>query len=72
MKLYDVPDNTWVKVLEDIQVPHEGPGIKEGDIIFFRHIDGMYSFCTTHDEDEINTYDILHLIAWAEVIPVNK
>lgn len=35
MKLYDVPNNTLIKVGETI--------------LKFHHLDGMYSFCTTED-----------------------
>ena len=34
MKLYKVPRNTWVRTLDE-----------EGDIFFFDHIDGAYSYC---------------------------
>ena len=32
--LLDIPNNTWVR-------------LKNGEIILFDHIDGMYSYCTT-------------------------
>ena len=36
MKLYDVPNKTWIK-------------LPNGARFFFDHIDGMYSYCTTED-----------------------
>jgi hypothetical protein len=60
MKLYEVPDKTRVRVLDDIQTPVGSPEIKKGDILFFHHIDGMYSYCERDGE-------VVHLTAWAEV-----
>ena len=60
MKLYDVPDNTRVRVLGRIMTPIGSPDIKKGDELFYEHIDGMYSYCTRGDE-------VFHLVAWAEV-----
>lgn len=60
MKLHDVPDNTKIKVLDDIATPPGSPDIKKGDELLFRHIDGMYSCCISKD-------NIVHLVAWAEV-----
>jgi len=51
MFLYEVPRNTWVKVIE--------PDCD--DIFKFHHIDGMYSYC--HDKDG----EICHYKAWTEV-----
>ncbi len=33
MKLYDVPNNTWVRIPEC------------NEIVFFDHLDGAYSYC---------------------------
>lgn len=62
MKLYNVPRESFVKVLEDVHVPPGAPAIKKGDIVFFDHIDGMYSFCF----DKTKT-QVLHLAAFTEV-----
>mgnify|MGYP000346615090 CR=1 FL=1 len=53
MKLFEAPRNTrlWVPVLERI--------------IFFHHIDGMYSYCT--DEQG----NVIHLAAYIEVEVTN-
>ncbi len=61
MKLFDVPQNTKIKVLREIGVPPAAPEILEGQILNFHHIDGMYSYCT---DDRGKVY---HLVAWAEV-----
>lgn len=61
MKLYEVPNNTKVKVLSEVKVPPGAPLINVGDIIKFGHIDGMYSYC--HNEDG----ELVHMAAWTEV-----
>ena len=53
MKLYDVPNNTWVKSIE--------PDCD--DVFKFHHIDGMYSYCTDRDKT------VCHYKAWMEVEP---
>ena len=50
MKLYEVPRKTWVRLVN-------------GDLIFFDHIDGMYSYCKTQDGQ------VCHISASTEVIP---
>lgn len=62
MKLYDVPRETYVKVLENALVPPGSPKINKGDVIFFDHLDGMYSLCLDKDKKYY-----LHLSASAEV-----
>lgn len=52
MKLYNVPNNTWIRSLEP---DCEGLEFK------FEHIDGMYSYC--HDKDD----NLCHYPAWMEV-----
>lgn len=56
MKLYDVPNNTKVRLNDD-----------EGNYLdlLFHHLDGMYSYCT---DDNGN---VVHLAAWTEVEIVN-
>ncbi len=73
MKLFDVPRRRYVRVLEneettggnteggDVRVPPSAPPINHGDIIYFDHIDGMFSYC----KDESGA--VVHLIAWQEV-----
>jgi len=61
MKLYDVPQNSKIRVIDDIKIPIASPQIVKNEILNFSHIDGMYSFCTNLKGD------IVHLAAWAEV-----
>ena len=61
MKLYDVPRNSRIKVVEEGKVPPVAPTINEGEELNFRSIDGMYSYCTRDNGD------VVHLVAWAEV-----
>lgn len=65
MKLYDVPRNSVIRVKEDYEGPPGAPSIKEGDVLKFSHVDGMYSLCRTQ------TGQIVHLKAWAEVEVLN-
>lgn len=60
-ELYNVKNNTMVRVLEDIAVPPGAPKIKAGDEILFSHIDGMYSLCFDSKGNPV------HLVAWAKV-----
>jgi len=61
MKLYDVPNHSMIKVIGDIETPIASPEIKEGEILDFKKIDGMYSFCKN------SKGEIVHLVAWADV-----
>lgn len=62
MKLYELSRKCNVRVLdEDVGVPPGAPVISKGDIIFFDHIDGMYSYCKN------NQGEVVHLPAWTEV-----
>lgn len=61
MKLYEVPNHTWI-VIKEIEPPPPGGIVGKVDqMIKFHHIDGMYSYCKTIDGD------IIHLAAWTEV-----
>lgn len=61
VKLYDVPRNSKIRVIGDIKIPPGAPEIKEGDVLDFKHVDGMYSLCYNKDKQPV------HLVAWAEV-----
>ena len=61
MKLYDVPRNSRIKVVEGDKVPPFASPINKGEELNFRSIDGMYSYCTRDNGD------VVHLVAWAEV-----
>lgn len=51
MQLYKVPKKTFVQI--------------EDQILFFDHVDGMYSYC-------ISDQGVVHLAAWTEVEIVPK
>ena len=61
MKLYEVPNNTRVKILQAEVPPPGGLHIDVGQNVFFHHIDGMYSYCID------NKGNVVHLKAWTEV-----
>lgn len=66
MKLYDVPNKTWVKLTTVSIAP---PGAREVELheeVFFDHLDGMYSFCK-----DIHG-NIVHLPGWQDVDIVNN
>ena len=46
MELYNVPRNSRIKVVGDIKVPPASPKVEGEEILNFRHVDGMYSYCT--------------------------
>lgn len=50
MKLYEVPDDSYIKIIdEEIKIPICAPQLKTNDTIWFGHIDGMYSYCKDKD-----------------------
>ena len=53
-----------------VQVPPGAQPIKKGELIFFDHIDGMYSFCYQVDPDTLEHVHIVHIAAWTHVEPV--
>jgi hypothetical protein len=58
-KLYNVKPRSFIKL------PWmDGTGIDE--VVFFDHIDGMYSYCINMKNE------VMHLQAWAEVMPLVK
>jgi hypothetical protein len=58
-KLYNVKPRSYIKL------PWmDGTGIDE--VVFFDHIDGMYSYCLNMKNE------VIHLQAWAEVMPLVK
>ena len=61
MKLFNVPRNTWVRILADPKAPPSAPELNVGQPIKLHNIDGMYSYCTDTDGN------VVHLVAWAEV-----
>jgi hypothetical protein len=84
MKLYDVPRNSYVRVLPvqdedsadtpqtkgkvaEVSVPVSAPEIKAGQLIYFDHVDGMYSLCYEVDEVTKEHGQPCHMAAWTEV-----
>lgn len=61
MKLYDVPRNSFVKIKDESKTPPSSEQIETDEVLFFDHIDGMYSFCINKDGH------IVHPAAWTEV-----
>jgi hypothetical protein len=66
MKLYDVPNNSRIKVIGDIKIPVSSPEIQEGEELKFFHIDGMYSLCKNSKDEYV------YLVAWADVEIINS
>lgn len=62
VKLYEVPKNSRIRI-EGLEVN----GILTEELNF-HHVDGMYSYCTTDDDE------IVHIAAFAEceIIEQNK
>lgn len=61
MKLWTTPKKTKVKLLEKPKVPPASIELEKGEIVFFDHIDGMYSYCKNKDGL------ICHPVAWTKV-----
>lgn len=61
MKLYEVPRNTKVRLLENADLPPEHRGLAQQEVVLFHHVDGMYSYCTNAEGF------IVHPAAWTEV-----
>jgi hypothetical protein len=61
MELFTVPRRTWVQLRDEGVVPPGAPALHACAVVFFDHLDGMYSFCRTPQGD------VVHLVAWAEV-----
>jgi hypothetical protein len=61
MELYNVPRQTHVRIVGEDKVPPCAKQVVTGEVVFFDHIDGMYSFCRDKDGE------IVHLAAWTEV-----
>lgn len=61
MKLYECPNNRKVRVLVEDKVPPGALQVGVHEVIDFKHIDGMYSYCINKDGQ------LVHLAAWTEV-----
>ena len=61
MKLHDVPNGSKIRVIGGIHTPPASLNINSEDILYFGHLDGMYSYCEDMDGN------VVHLVAGAEV-----
>lgn len=63
-KLYNVPSNSVVRVLRQpakhdndttaVRLPPEGIQVEPNDLLYFSHIDGMFSFCKNKDGEIVH------------------
>lgn len=81
MELHKVPNRTYVRVLpqvdvnlettktsiEEVKVPIAAPEVIKGELIYFDHIDGMYSLCYKVDEKTGKHGESCHIAAWTDV-----
>jgi len=84
MKLYDVPNKSYVRPLinqseetlirpqeagkqSEVKVPIGVSSVDTGQLIYFSHIDGMYSLCHEVNEDTLEHGEVTHIAAWTEV-----
>lgn len=49
MKLYKVPRDTRIRVMEFLPAPPGGIEAEVGDVLMYHHVDGMFSYCTNKD-----------------------
>lgn len=61
MKLYNVPNNTTVRLKSTESGPPASIDPQVGKVYLFDHLDGMYSYCKDSDGN------VVHLPAWSEV-----
>jgi hypothetical protein len=63
-KLYEVPRDTLFKLAEEPQVPPASLEVSEdlGVVYKLYNIDGMYSYCTNVETNEVH-----HFAAWTQV-----
>mgnify|MGYP003978674037 FL=1 len=61
MKLYNVKPQTWVRIISNNKNPIASIPTQEGELIFFDHLDGAYSYCKDKDNN------VVHLSASTEV-----
>jgi MFS superfamily sulfate permease-like transporter len=55
----------------EVKVPPGAPVISNSELLFFSHIDGMYSYCHKVDPDTLQIGEVCHIAAWTEVDPVD-
>lgn len=54
-----------------VKVPPGSPEVDKDSLIYFSHIDGMYSLCYRVNPDTFEHGEICHIAAWTEVEPVD-
>lgn len=67
MKLYECPKNSIVKLAQDepVKLPPASINFEDNHFIF-KHVDGMYSYCTTM------AGEVFHPAAWTEVMIIGR
>lgn len=65
MKLYEVPPNSKIRVIEPSIRAFASPDINKGDILFFKHMDGLLGLCV--DENGAKLYP--SALTEVEIIP---
>jgi len=66
MKLYEVPLNSLVRVLETPEIPPDSQEVTKGEVIKYYHIDGMYGICKNQENV------MVYIKAWTEVEILNE
>lgn len=61
MKLYDLPRNSYFRLLSDEKVPPDAPQVISGEVYWLGNIDGMYSFCKD------SSGNVCHIAAYSTV-----
>jgi hypothetical protein len=65
-KLYELPRNTYFRLVGDTAIPPGAPECPLGDVYLLKHIDGMYSYCKDSEGN------VVHIAAWSEVEKVES
>lgn len=66
MKLYELPNRSFFRLLADETVPPAAPAVTTGEVYYLGNIDGMYSYCRDRNGH------VVHVIASAEVEAVDR
>lgn len=57
--------------IEDKEIPVKTPPFSEeivaGDLLFFNHLDGMYSLCQKIDPETLEYTNTCHIAGWTDV-----
>ena len=65
-KLYEIPINVKIRVIEHPKVPIASPHVDLGETLDFKHVDGMYSLCYNSKGEAV------HLAAWTQVEVIDE